>query len=130
MLEHYLVLDPDGSFRWIDTDRTHMAASFRNAINCDWLENVTLPYGFNCIVDEVGKVRQMPKPVNPFASLFYPGTMYGDPLVGSVIFVRIGLVDGESDFVPLTTRDIRVIELITGLEVPQLQSDSEVLVDV
>lgn len=118
MLEHYLVLDPDGSLRWIDTDRSHLAASFRKAINCDWLENVTLPYGFCCIVDEFDKVRQDPKPVNPYASLFYPGTQYGDPLVGSVVFARIGLVDGESDWVPLTSRDIRLIELITGLEVP------------
>lgn len=118
MTERYLVLDPDGSFRWIETDRQHLGAAFRKAIGCEWLEHVTLPFGFCCVVDECGKIKEDPQPINPLASMFYPGTQYGDPLVGSVVFCRIGLVDGESDWVPLTKRDIAMIELITGKKVP------------
>lgn len=118
MLENYLVLHPDGRMEWIQTEHSKICDAFRKAIGCDWLENVTLPYGFCCVVDEVGKIRQDPKPVNPWASMFYPGTWYGDPLVGSVVFCRIGLVDGESDWVPLTQRDLAMIGLATGLDIP------------
>lgn len=118
MNERYLVLDPDGSFRWILTSRKDLTKSFKAAIGCDWLEHVTLPYDFCCFVDEVGKVRQVRQPVNPLASRLYPGTMYGDPLVGPVVFFRVGLVDGESDVVPLQPLDLAIIELITGKKVP------------
>lgn len=119
MSERYLVLDPDGSFRWIETSRKQLAASFRAAIGCDWLENVTLPYGFCCVVDECGKIKTPMQPFNPLASRFYPGTFYGDPLVGSVVFCRIDLVDGEHYWCPLREQDLAIIELITGKEVPR-----------
>lgn len=118
MIERYLVLDPDGSFRWIETTRDKLAASFRAAIGCDWLENVTLPYGFCCVVDECGKIKEPQQPLNPLASLFYPGIQYGDPLVGPVVFCKIGLVDDESDWVPLEPLDLAIIELITGRSIP------------
>lgn len=116
--ERYLVLFPDGSFRWIHTQHDQMASAFKEAIGCDWLERVTLPFGFCCVVDEVGKVKQNRQRLNVFASLFYPGTLYGDPLVGPVVFVRIGLYEGESDWIELTQEDISVIEQITGRKVP------------
>lgn len=119
MTERYLVLDPDGSFRWIETTRDKLAASFRAAIGCDWLENVRLPYGFCCVVDECGKIKEPQQPINSLASRFYPGTMYGDPLVGPVVFCRIDLVDGESDWVPLTDMQLAIVELITGKKVPE-----------
>lgn len=115
----YLVLDPDGTFHWIDVCRESMCDSFRNAIGCDWLEKVTLPYGFNIVVDECGKIKQNPQPLNLLASRFYPGSLYGDPIVGPVVFVRIGLVNGESDWCPLTERDLNLISLITGEELPE-----------
>lgn len=120
MTEHFLVLDPDGSFRWIEADRRHLGEAFRKAIGCDWLEHVTLPYGFCCVVDEVGKLKEPQQPLNPLASLFYPGTKYGDPLVGPVVFCRIGLVDGESDWVPLEPLDLAIIELFTGNHIPAI----------
>ena len=117
-LEKYLVLHPDGRMEWIQVDRRYILDAFCKAIGCEWLEQVTLPYGFCCVVDEVGKIRQDPKPVNPWASMFYPGTWHGDPLVGPVVFVRIGLVDGEYDWVPLIDRDLALINLATGLDIP------------
>lgn len=119
MKEKYLVLDPNGCFHWIEVDRESMSDEFRKAIGCDWLENVYLQYGFCIVVDECGKIKQNPQPLNPLASMFYPGTLYGDPIVGPVVFVRIGLVDGESDWCPLTKRDLTLISLITGKEVPE-----------
>ena len=118
--EFYLVLDPDGELHWIHvSDRRQLAAAFRNAIGCDWLEHVNLPYGFGCVVDECGKIKLDPQPFNPLASRFYPGTQFGDPLVGPVVFVRIGLVNGESDWVPLQDEDLRIISLMIGKEIPE-----------
>lgn len=120
MLEAYLVLYPDGSMKWIYTSHDSMCKAFYEAIGCDCLENVYLPYGFCCIVDESGKIKENPQPLNPLASRFYPGSMYGDPLVGPVVFCRIDLVDGESDWCPLLDHQIGIIELITGMTVPLL----------
>lgn len=118
-LEKYLVLYPDGDMRWIHCQREDMCKCFRESIGCDTLENVTLPYGFCCVVDESGKMKDPPQPFNELASRFYPGTPYGDPLVGPVVFCRIGLIDGEHDWVPLTAMDLAIIELITGKQVPR-----------
>ena len=118
-MEQYLVLYPNGFLNWIETSRREMCANFRKAIGCDFLENVTLPYGFCCIVDESGKIKEEPQPLNPLASRLYPGSFYGDPLVGPVVFARIDLIDGEPDWAPLNDRDIMVLELIIGKKVPE-----------
>lgn len=118
-MEKYLVLYPDGDLRWIHCQHQDILKCFRDSIGCEWLEHVTLPYGFGCVVDECGKIKQDPQPVNPFASLMYPGAPFGDPLVGSVVFVREGLYQGEWDWVPLQERDLHLIELILGKKVPE-----------
>lgn len=118
MLESYLVLYPDGSMKWIHIERSSMLKAFHDAIGCNWLENVYLPLGFCCVVDEIGKVKQDPQPLNPYASKLYPGSLYGDPLVGPVIFCRIDLVDGESDWCPLLDSQLSVLSLFLGLEIP------------
>lgn len=117
-LEKYLVLYPDGSMRWIYTDHKNILSAFHEAIGCEWLEHVSLPYRFGCVVNECGKIKDPAQRINPLASRMYPGTEYGDPLVGPVVFVRIGLVDGEPDWVPLRDQDLQIIELITGKQVP------------
>lgn len=115
-LEKYLVLSPDGSMRWIRTDRKALCSTIRTAIGCQLFENVRLPYGFGCLVDESGKINGQVH--NPYASDFYPGTMYGDFLFGPVVFVQYELVDGEPDIVELTDRDVHIIELLLGKQVP------------
>lgn len=118
-IEKYLVLFPDGSMRWLHTDRDNMYSAFREVIGCDCLESVMFPLGFCCMVDESGKVKTKPQPINPLASRFYSGTAYGDPLVGPVVFFRIGRVEGEYDCVPLSDRELHIIEAIIGKRVPQ-----------
>lgn len=117
-LEKYLVLHPDGSFRWIYTKHSNILNAFHESIGCDCVEYVMLPFGFGCVVDGSGKIKADPQPFNPLASRFYPGIQFCDFLAGSVVFVRNGLVDGESDWTELTPMDISVIELITGKAVP------------
>lgn len=118
-MERYLVLHPDGCMNWIQTERSEMCKTFYAAIGCDDLEQVCLPWGFSCIVDGIGKVKADPQPVNPYASRLYPGTCFGDPLVGPVVFVRVGWVDGDRDWVPLFESDLKLIEIITGKKVPE-----------
>ena len=117
-MEKYLVLTPDGTLHWCHTEHNKILDSFKAEINCEWVEHVSLPYGFGCVVDEMGKVKRIRQPVNPYASRFYPGTYYGDPLCGPVVFVRTGYVDGEPDWVPLTDAQVSLVALIVGQEVP------------
>lgn len=118
-MEEYLVLYPNGYLNWIQTAHSDILEAFHKAIGCNMLEQVTLPYGFCCIVDECGKIKDKPQPLNPLASRMYPGTFYGDPLVGPVIFVRIDLIDGEPDWAPLRDQDLIILELLLGKKVPK-----------
>ena len=119
-VESYLALYPDGSFKWIRTLRSEMMRRFKEIIGCRHVERVSLPFGFCCFVDEVGKMKKPPQPLNSYASRFYPGTFFGDPLVGPVVFFREDVYDGEYDVVPLTKTDVMIIEIVTGLSVPAL----------
>lgn len=118
--ERYLSLDVDGSFCWIDTDRGIMLDVFHDVIGCDMVEQVHIPLGFCMLVDESGKIKNPPQRVNRLASRLYPGSMFGDPIVGPVIFVRIGLVDGEYDWCPLLDKDLSLLSLFLGVEIPDL----------
>lgn len=117
-LEKYLRLDPSGDVSWITIDCDHFLDGLREAIGCDWLENVRLPGGVCAIVDEVGKIKDPPQSVNPLASVLYPGTAYGDPLCGPVVFARIALVDGESDWCPLLPFQLSMLQSVLGIEIP------------
>lgn len=117
-LEHYPVLYPDGRWEWICTERDKMLAAFCLAIGCDMLESVSLPWGICGVVDESGKVKANPQQINPYASRLYPGTLYGDPLVGPVVFCRIALVDEEYDWVPPTVQQLITLGVVTGIPVP------------
>lgn len=116
--EKYLRLDPSGELSWITIDRYHFLEGLHKAIGCQWVENVRLPGGICAIVDEVGKIKDPPQPVNPLASKLYPGTAYGDPLVGPVVFARIDLVDGESDWCPLLPAQVCMLQSVLGIEIP------------
>lgn len=116
--EKYLRLDPSGALSWITIDRDHFSEGLHDAIGCEWLENVRLPGGVCAIVGEVGKIKDPPQPVNPLASLLYPGTAFGDPLCGPVVFARIDLVDGESDWCPLRPFQLSMLQSVLGIELP------------
>lgn len=116
--EKYWVLDPDGSVRQIEIDRLHMLEEFYAAIDCDCLENVRTIIPDVClIVDESGRITYPAKQHNERASRLYFGYLIGrDDIVGSAILAAIHLVDGESDWVPLSPFELaRVTDLIGGL---------------
>lgn len=117
--ERYLVIYPSGRMKWIETEHENICVAFREAIGCNSLENVRLRYGLCCVVDECGKIQNPPQQYNPFSSAFYNGFFFGDPLVGPAVFCKIGLVDGEWDWVPLDVMDLRKIQAVTGLLIPE-----------
>lgn len=123
--EQYLVLDPDGSFRWITTDRSHMFDSFYSALDCSCVEcvNVSRDGILIAIVDESGIVNG--KPINRYASILYPGAFYGAYLYGSVIFCRVGLLDGEPDWFPLNSFALNCLEHRLGLFIPPCPDDQQ-----
>ena len=68
------------------------------------------------LVDDMGKVSDPPKRINPLASMFYPGTNYGDPIVGDVLLGKSGLFNGEPD--------------VTGLFDPALNHFYNILINL
>lgn len=113
--EQYLVLDPDGSFRWITADRSHLLEAFYAALNCSCVECVRVSSdGILCaIVDESGIIND--KPINRYASILYPGAFYGSYLFGSVLFCRIGFDAGEPDWFPLNSFALHYLEHRLGI---------------
>lgn len=116
--EHYLVLDPDGTFRWITADRSHLLDAFHSALDCSCVECVCVSSdGILCaIVDESGIING--KPVNRYASILYPGAFSGSYLFGSVLFCRIGLWNGEPDWFPLNSFALHYLSHRLGLPIP------------
>lgn len=116
--EKYWVLDPDGSACQIEIERINMLDEFYAAIDCDCLENVRTIIPDVClIVDESGRIKYPAKQHNARASLLYLGYLVGrDDIVGSAILAAIHLVDGESDWVPLSPSELaKVTACIGGL---------------
>lgn len=112
--EQYLVLDPDGTFRWISVDRSHLLESFYAALDCTCVECVRVSSdGILCaIVDESGIIDA--KPINRYASNLYPGSY----LFGSVLFCRIGIRNGEPDWFPLSRFALHYLEYRLGMSIP------------
>lgn len=75
-------------------------------INCKYYEVVNIKPDYYFIVDELGKVTDPPKAINKKASLFYPGSNFGDPIVGDVIIAKEGYVCGDPDAVGLDEEDL------------------------
>lgn len=80
----------------------------RELVGCKWLEFVHCGE-YILLVDELGKIIDPPKPVNPRASLLYPGTDFGDPIVGNCLIGAHGFRDGESDIVGLSPAQIQIL---------------------
>ena len=114
--EKYWVLDPDGSARQIEIDRINMLDEFYAAIDCDCVECVSTIIPDVClIVDESGRIMYPAKPHNERASLLYLGYFTGqDDIVGSAILAAIHQVDGESDWVPLSPRELARVTALIG----------------
>lgn len=79
-----------------------------------WIE-VVHPVGLKwapsnlCFVcNEEGLMYNLP--LNLFGSVLYGFHIHGNPIVGNIVFMREGMVDGEPDFVELTDTDIEWIK--------------------
>ena len=62
---------------------------------------------FCMMVNEEGLLRGLP--VNPYGCIFYGSHIHGIPIVGDVVIMKDGMVNGERDIVGLTDDDISVI---------------------
>ena len=123
MAERYMVLGTDEEIRWIETEHENRIQAFKEAIGCEWLENVrTIIPNVCMIVDESGKVKANPQLDNWRATGLYWGglqpdthfltmlryIMQGkDTIVGPVIFAAVHLVNGEPDWVPLNELELQ-----------------------
>lgn len=62
------------------------------------------------VCDEEGLMKTPPKPLNPFGCVLYGTHIHGSPIVGDIVFMREGIVNGEPDLVELTDADIKWIK--------------------
>lgn len=79
-----------------------------------WIE-IVHPIGLRkalsnlCFVcNEEGLLRELP--LNVFGSILYGTPAHGNPIVGNIVIMREGIVNGEPDFVELTDADIQWIK--------------------
>lgn len=79
-----------------------------------WIE-IVHPVGLRkapsslCFVcNEEGLLRDLP--LNVFGSILYGTQTHGSPIVGNIVIMREGMVNGDRDFVELTDSDIRWIK--------------------
>lgn len=56
-----------------------------DVLGCSWIETVNCRDRIMLLVDEVGKCYDESKAVNWRASIFYPGSYYGDMIVGDAL---------------------------------------------
>ena len=108
-MEKYLVIEPGGWIREIETEREQLLKTFQAAIGCDCVESVkTMVPDVYMIVDESGKVKTPPQRHNERASRLYRGYMIGNEnIAGQAILVAVHLVNGEPDWVPLNALELR-----------------------
>ena len=79
-----------------------------------WIE-IVHPIGLKkaihtlCFVcNEEGLPRGLP--LNAFGSVLYGTPAHGNPIVGNIVIMREGMVNGEPDFVELTDANIKWIK--------------------
>ena len=101
----FLLLKANGEYSRIELPIGEDAHVFNERVHeligCELYEVVSIRDNFFFLVDERGKLGADPKPINKKASLFYPGLLVGDPIVGDVLIGKRGYVNGESDIVGL-----------------------------
>lgn len=108
--ETYLLLKADGTYSRVNIPYPEFNDNVHKLIGFEWFELVSIRDKFYFVVDECGKLYKEPKPVNKKASLFYPGMLHGDMIVGDVLIGKHGYVDGEADIVGLSEEDLKYFE--------------------
>lgn len=133
MIEHYLCVFPSGELRWIPLERCVRYDDFYDGelslllsdlypvIGCNCVEQVSsIISGVVFVVDESGRIKDPPQPLNPLASRFYAGTAYGDPIVGPAVFffMRPSGPLQELDLFPLDPVQEHFVEAVLGKRLP------------
>lgn len=80
-----------------------------------WFENVypkRLPQGYVMIVNEEGLILNLDK--NAIGSYLYETDKHGSPIVGNIIFLKLGVYENERDVVGMS--DEEADELMTLFE--------------
>lgn len=73
-----------------------------------------LPAPLTMIVNEEGLLKGLP--MNMVGSILYGYLTHGQPIVGNIVFMKQGFVDGEPDIVGLDDEDIAgLVDMITRL---------------
>ena len=66
----------------------------RGSLGCEWIELVEpdalSKNGYLLLIDEEGKLKDGPMPINCIASDMYGSDRHGDPIVGNAMIVRAG----------------------------------------
>ncbi len=128
MIDRYLCITPQGDVEWITVPHVPgnerlRREKFCSAIGCDWLEQVysRLP-NILLIVDECGKIKEIPQLPNFLASRLYAGAPFGDLIHGPAVVCAMHPVNeiGELDWVPLTAAELSVLSLYLGIEIPDI----------
>lgn len=104
----FLLVRTDSTCEILEIEQSKLFDTIKPLMKCTWIETVHLG-SIILMVDELGKLYDTPKPINPGCSLIYPDTPHGDPIVGDVVIGEFGYVDGEPDIVGLSDKRIEVI---------------------
>lgn len=110
----YLLLKVNGEFSRVEIPYDSFNERIHELIGCECYELVSYKEDYYFCVDELGKCYETPKPDNKKASLFYPGMLHGDMIVGDVVIGKLGYVDGEPDMVGLNEDELQRFEKILG----------------
>lgn len=73
-------------------------------IGCEWIEIVRpRGYDYSLVVDEEGLLND--NEINPYASLMYGILEHGQPIVGTALMLKEGIVNGEPDLIGMTSEE-------------------------
>lgn len=129
MKEKYLKINPSGTLEWIELDRLPRhddiylgaeavsVSDLYPVIGCSCVEQVyTIIPGVVIMVDESGKIKYPPQPINPKASRLYAGSAHGDFIHGpAVVFaLRSTPPYGEYDIFPLEAHQLLAVMKAIG----------------
>lgn len=84
--DKFILIKTDNSITTVDIEDDKLLDKCHELLECECIEVVSINRTDVLIVDESGKLKD--KEVNAIASCFYPGTDYGDPIVGHALLCR------------------------------------------
>ena len=105
--DKYLLVRANGEVSEVEIPKDQFHELVHELVGCEMFEFVSVYDGYIFVVDECGKIREDPKPINHYCSAYYAGTLHGDPIVGDVLIGKYGYVDFESDIVGLDADELR-----------------------